>query len=139
MSANHYCCTIEKTQNGKYNVRIRAKFGNGGAQGWTLPVYFVAASFNGAMKKLEESLQLLQRKEERLRFWSIERSDDPNVAGDLLQASGLWLDRRREFPRKSGEVIVAQERSVPAALLAPLRRVLADSMAQERISAAAGD
>ena len=95
-----YLCAIERNQNGKYNVRIRAVFG--GQAGWNITLYFLASSFNAAMKKLEESLQLLQKNEERLRFWSIERSDDPNVAGDLLEESGLWLDRRREFPRKMG-------------------------------------
>jgi len=78
-SANEYLCAIEKTQNGKYNVRVRAAFGRGA---WSLPVYFLASSFNGAMKKLEESLRVLQKNEERLRFWSVEHSDDPAVAGD---------------------------------------------------------
>jgi hypothetical protein len=90
-----------------------------------LPVYFLASSFNAAMKKLEEALQLLQRNEDRLRFWSVERSDDPNMAGDLLQEFGLWLDRRSEFPRKVAELGVTRERHVPASMLAPLRRVLA--------------
>jgi hypothetical protein len=128
--ANDYFCAIEKNQNGKYNVRIRAVFG--GQAGWTLTLYFLASSFNAAMKKLEESLQILQKNEERLRFWSIERSDDPNVAGDLLQESGLWLDRRREFPRKVAELSVARGRAVAASMLAPLRRTLADSIADER-------
>jgi hypothetical protein len=88
------------------------------------------------MKKLEESLQLLQKYEDRLRFWGMERSDDPNMAGDLLQESGLKLDRRREFPRKAAELSVSRERSVPASLLASVRRVLADCMAQERPSSA---
>jgi hypothetical protein len=139
MQANEYQCAIERNQNGKYNVRVRATFGNGGAEGWTLPVYFLASSFNAAMKKLEESLQSLQKNEEKLRFWGVERTDDPNVAGDLLGEFGLWLDRRREFPRKIAELGVARERAVPAAMLAPLRRVLADSVAQERVSAVAGD
>ena len=34
-----------------------------GHRSWMLPVYFLASSFNGAMKKLEESLQLLQKNE----------------------------------------------------------------------------
>jgi hypothetical protein len=105
-----------------------------------LPIYFLASSFNAAMKKLEEALQLLQKNEERLRFWGVERSDDPNVAGDLLREFGLWLDRRKEFPRKIAEVGVQRERPVPASLLAPVRRILADSVSQERPSlAAAGD
>jgi len=133
-SANEYVCAIEKTQNGKYNVRVRALFGR---SAWTLPVYFMASSFNGAMKKLEESLQHLQKNEERLRFWGFERTDDPNLAGDFLQEFGLWLDRRREYPRKVAELGVPRERPVPASMLAPIRRVLADSVAQERTSSAA--
>ena len=125
-----YLCAIERNQNGKYNVRIRAVFG--GPAGWNITLYFLASSFNAAMKKLEGSLQLLQKNEERLRFWSIERSDDPNVAGDLLEESGLWLDRRREFPRKMGELSVSRGRAVPASMLASLRRTLADSVADER-------
>lgn len=138
MRANQYLCTIERNQNGKYNVRVRAQFG-GGPQSWVLPVYFLASSFGAAMKKLEESLQLLQKSEERLRFWAVERTDDPNLAGDLLQDFGLRLDRRRDFPRRTGEIAVPRERPVPAAMLAPLRRVLADAVAQERIPLAAGD
>jgi hypothetical protein len=146
-STNEYLCAIERNQNGKYNVRVRALFALGGlatdedgsAQAgdnshgrWTLPVYFLASSFNAAMKKLEESLQLLQKNEDRLRFWGVERTDDPKLAGDLLQEFGLWLDRRREFPRKIAELGVPRERPVPASMLAPVRRVLADSVAQER-------
>jgi len=143
-NANGYLCAIERNQNGKYNVRVRAVFapeakdpGNGrGANGhrsaWMLPVYFLASSFNGAMKKLEESLQLLQKNEARLRFWGVERTDDPNLTGDLLKELGLGLDRRREFPRKAAELGVPRERPVPASLLAPVRRILADSVAQER-------
>jgi hypothetical protein len=145
--ANGYLCALERNQNGKYNVRVRANFaandgdvdgrraapaGQNGQGGWTLPVYFLASSFNAAMKKLEESLQLLQKHEERLRFWGVERTDDPNLAGELLQEFGLWLDRRREFPRKAAEVGVPRERPVSASMLAPVRRVLADSLAQER-------
>jgi hypothetical protein len=129
-SGNEYLCGIEKNQNGKYNVRVRAVFGHGG---WTLPIYFLASSFHGAMKKLEEALQHLQKNEERLRFWGVERSDDPNVAGDLLQEFGLWIDRRKEFPRKVAELGVSQERPVPASMLARIRRVLADSVSQERV------
>jgi hypothetical protein len=149
--ANEYRCAIERNQNGKYNVRVRAVFapgagdsefgragqqshgsGKSGQTGWMLPVYFLASSFNAAMKKLEESLQVLQKNEARLRFWGVERTDDPNLAGDLLKEFGLGLDRRREFPRKIAELDIPRERPVPASMLAPVRRVLADSVAQER-------
>jgi hypothetical protein len=89
------------------------------------------------MKKLAEALQHLQKNEERLRFWGVERTDDPNMAGDLLEEFGLWLDRRREYPRKVAELGVPRERPVPASMLAPVRRVLADSVTQERTSSAA--
>ena len=134
---NTYVCAMERNQNGKYNIRIRATFGKGG---WSLGTYFLASSFNAAMKKLEESLQTLQKHEERLRFWGVERTDDPNLAGDILQEFGLWLDRRREFPRKVAEFSITSERAVPASMLAPVRRVLADSVSQERVAhALAGD
>jgi hypothetical protein len=139
MCGNLYHCAMERNQNGKYNIRIRVQFERGA---WSLSVYFLASSFNAAMKKLEESLQLLQKSEERLRFWAVERTDDPNLAGDLLRESGLWLDRRRDFPHKVAEMSLASGRLVPASLLAPVRRVLADSVSQEReraYSAAAGD
>jgi hypothetical protein len=136
---NAYVCAMERNQNGKYNIRIRVNFGRGN---WSLSVYFLASSFNAAMKKLEQSLQLLQKNEERLRFWGVERTDDPNMAGDLLREFSLWLDRRREFPRKIAEISVGSEKPVAASMLAPIRRVLADSVSQEReraFSAAAGD
>jgi hypothetical protein len=140
---NQYLCALERNQNGKYNVRVRALFGPGerngdrswlgdGKAGWSLPVYFLASSFNAAMKKLEESLQLLQKNEAKLRFWGLERTDDPNVAGELLQEFGLWLDRRRDYPRKAAEISAASERPIPASTLASIRRVLADSLSQER-------
>jgi hypothetical protein len=138
-SGNSYLCAIEKNQSGKYDVRIRAVFGR---DGWTLPVYFLASSFNVAMKRLEESLQLLQKNEERLRFWGLERTDDPNLAGDLLKELGLSLDRRKDLPRKVAEVEIGRERAVSSSVLASVRRVLADSLAQARPShesAATGD
>jgi hypothetical protein len=139
LSGNLYHCAMERNRNGKYNIRIRALFSKGG---WSLSVYFLASSFNAAMKKLEESLQLFQRSEERFRFWGVERTDDPNFAGDLLEEFGLWLDRRREFPRKVAELNLPGERPVAASMLAPIRRVLADSISQERgerAFSAAGD
>jgi hypothetical protein len=130
---NEYFCAIEKTQNGKYNVRVRAAFPSANESApWTLRLYFLASSFNAAIKKLEESLQVLQKNEEKLRFWGVERTDDPNFAGDLLREFGLWLDRRHDFPRKVAELSVTRDRQVPASQLAHVRRTLADSIGQER-------
>jgi hypothetical protein len=144
-AANEYLCAIEKTQNGKYNVRVKAAFPSATTSEtspWTLRLYFLASSFNAAMKKLEESLQVLQKNEDKLRFWGVERTDDPNFAGDLLREFGLWLDRRHDFPRKAAELSIQPERTVPASQLAQVRRVLADSIGQERFiyqAALAGD
>jgi hypothetical protein len=141
-STNGYTCAIEKTQNGKYNVRLQAVFSAATAAPWTLRLYFLASTFNGAMKKLEEALQILQKNEEKLRFWAVESTDDPNFAGDLVKEFGLWLDRRQEYPRKVAEMSVARERAVPASQLAQIRRTLADSIGSERFiyqAALAGD
>lgn len=135
-ATNEYACAIERTQNGKYNVRVRAAFsataGAVGSAPWTLSLYFLASSFNAAMKRLEESLQLLQKSEDKLRFWGVERTDDPNLAGDMLREFGLWLDRRHDFPRKVAELSVTRDRQVPSSQLAQIRRTLADSIGKER-------
>jgi hypothetical protein len=130
---NKYQCTIEVNQNGKYCVRVRAMFAR---KGWVLPVYFLTSTFDRAMRKLEETLQFLQQKEERLWFWGVEHSDDPNFSGELVQEAGLSLDRRGEFPRRSANVALSPEKSVPAFLLAPVRRGLADSIDPGRTNAA---
>ncbi len=111
---NEYCCSIEINQSGKYCVRIRASFAR---HAWTLAVYFLASSFDRAMKKLEQSLQFLQRQEERLWFWGVDRSDDPNFSGEMLREAGLRLDRRSEFPRNAPTLGTPPERPVPAFLL----------------------
>lgn len=142
--ANEYHCVIERTQNRKLNVRVRAIFGAGpqggdysgssgpeGA-GWALSAYFLASSFGVAMKKLAQSLQALQKNEDRLRFWGVERTDDPNVAADLLREFGLSLDRRRDFPRKIAGFRVPRERAISTAVLVPVRRTLAESIAKRR-------
>src|SRR5882672_7946369 len=130
---NEYQCTIEVNQNGKYCVRVRAVFAR---KAWVLPVYFLASTFDRAMRKLEETLQFLQQKEDRLWFWGVEHSDDPNFSGELVQEAGLRLDRRAEFPRRSSNVALSPEKPVPAVLLAPIRRGLADSIDPGRVSAA---
>lgn len=130
---NEYRCSMEMNQNGKYCVRLRAAYGR---RAWNLPVYFLASSFDRSIKKLEQTLQFLQRQEERLWFWGVDRTDDPNFAGELLADAGLKLDRRAEFPRKAAQVVVSPEKPVPAFLVAPMRRALAESVAAvQRMSA----
>ena len=130
---NEYQCSIEVNHNGKYCVRVRATYAR---KGWVLPVYFLASSFDRAMGKLEETLQFLQQKEERLRFWGVEHSDDPKISQELVQEAGLNLDRRTEFPRRSENVALFPEKRVPAVLLAPVRRGLADLIDAGRAGAA---
>lgn len=133
---NEYRCSLEVNQNGKYCIRLRARFGR---RDWVLPVYFLASSFDRAILKLEQTLQFLQRQEERLWFWGEDRSDDPNFTAEMLTEAGLKLDRRSEFPRKAAQVVISPDKAVPGFLVAPVRRMLADSMAaaQRMASAAA--
>ena len=119
---NEYQCSIEVNQTGKYCVRVRAVFAR---KAWVLPVYFLASTFDRAMRKLEQTLQFLQQKEERLWFWGVEYSDDPNFSEELVREAGLRLDRRAEFPQRSAQVTLSPEKPVPAVLLAPVRRGLA--------------
>jgi len=130
---NEYRCSIELNQNGKYCVRLRAAYGR---RSWTLAVYFLASSFDRAVKKVEQALQFLQRHEERLWFWGVDRTDDPNFTGELLADAGLKMDRRAEFPRKAASLAITPDKPVPAFLVAPVRRVLAESMASAQRMAA---
>jgi hypothetical protein len=123
---NEYRCCIEMNQNGKYCVRIRVQFTR---HEWLLPVYFMASTFDRSIRKLEQVLQFLQRSEDRLWFWGVNRSDDPMFSEEMLREAGLRLDRRGEFPRRTESVIVPPEQPVPAFLLAPMRRGLAELVA----------
>jgi len=130
---NEYRCCIEINQNGKYAVRVQVQFG---AKDWSLPVFFLVSSFDTAMKRLEEALQLLQRHEEHLWFWGVERSDDPKVAMEMLNQFGLHYDRRQDFPRRAAELTVPAGRAVSAFRLAQARRALADSVSSGRTALA---
>src|SRR5678815_1228083 len=114
---NGYRCSIEMNQNGKYCVRIRVRFSR---HHWVLPIYFLASTFDRSIRKLEQALQFLQRSEERLWFWGVDRSDDPELSEQMLREAGLRLDRRVEFPRRAENVAIAPEQPVPAFLLAPM-------------------
>lgn len=126
---NEYRCSIKMNQNGKYCVRISAHFAR---RGWVLPVYFLVSKFDRAVRKLEQALQFLQREEDRLWFWGVDRSDDPNVSAEMLSELGLRLDRRSEFPRRNERLTVSPERQVPAFMLEPMRRSLAESIESSR-------
>jgi hypothetical protein len=130
---NEYRCVIDVNQNGKYCVRLRAGFGR---HDWVLKVYFLASSFDRAIKKLEQALQFLQRHEDKLWFWGVDRSDDPNLTAELLSEAGLRLDRRAEFPRRAATVVLPPDKPMPAFLFAPVRRGLAEALEHPRAVAA---
>jgi hypothetical protein len=132
---NDYRCSMERNQNGKYCVRIQAHYPR---HAWTLGVFFLASSFDRAMKKLEGSLDFLQRQEEKLWFWGVDRAEDMGFSAEFLREAGLKLDRRTEFPRKAANLSLAPERAVPAFVLGPMRRGLAESVESAR-SAAGSD
>jgi hypothetical protein len=102
-----------------------------------LPVYFLASTFDRAIRRLEQALQFLQREEDRLWFWGVDRSDDPNVSADMLRESGLNLDRRGDFPRRAEQLALAPEQPVSPFQMAPLRRGLAQAISSGRTAAAA--
>jgi hypothetical protein len=136
---NEYRCAIELNQNGKYCVRVQAAFAR---NGWVLPVYFLASNFDRAIKKLEQAMQFLQQQEDKLWFWGVDRTDDPNLAGEMLAEVGLKRDRRAEFPRKAASVSAAPNRPIPSFAIAPVRRALAESAGSTRktaLAAAASD
>jgi hypothetical protein len=131
---NDYRCSIERNQGGKYCVRIRVRYPR---HAWLLGVFFLASSFDKAMKKLEESLDFLQRHEEKLWFWGVDRAEDMGFSVEFLREAGLRLDRRVEFPPKGANLTLPPERSVPAFVLGPVRRGLAESMEAPRMVHAA--
>src|SRR5260370_38557374 len=124
---NDYRCSIERNQAGKYCVRIQAYYPR---HAWNLVVFFLASSFDRAMKKLEESLDFLQRHEEKLWFWGVDRAEDMGFSAEFLREAGLKLDHRSEFPRRATNLSLAPERQVPAVVLGPGRRGLAESVEQ---------
>jgi len=132
---NEYRCSMERNQTGKYCVRIQANYPR---HAWQLGVFFLASSFDRAMKKLEECLDFLQRHEEKLWFWGVDRAEDMGFSAEFLKEAGLKLDRRGEFPRKATNLSLVPERQVPAFVLGPVRRTLAESVEPTR-AVAVGD
>ena len=133
---NDYRCSMERNQSGKYCVRVEVFYPR---HAWTLRVFFLASSFDRAMKKLEEALDFLQRQEEKLWFWGVDRAEDMGFSAEFLREAGLKIDHRTEFPRKATNLSLAPEREVPAFVLGPVRRGLAESVEPTRAAAAFGD
>ena len=134
VARNDYRCSMERNQAGKYCVRIQATYPR---HAWTLTVFFLAGSFDRAMKKLEESLDFLQRHEEKLWVWGVDRAEDMGFSAEFLREAGLKLDRRTEFSRKTANLSLVPERQVPAFVLGPVRRNLAESVEAPRALAVA--
>src|SRR5262249_24499730 len=103
---NDYRCSIERNQNGKYCVRIHARYPR---HAWSLGVFSLPSSFARAMKKLEEALDFLQRHEENLWFWGVARAADMGFSAEFLREAGLKLARRTEFPPKAASLSLAPE------------------------------
>src|ERR1700739_652472 len=133
---NDYRCSIERNQAGKYCVRIRVRYPR---HAWLLGVFYLASNFDKAMKKLEEAVDFLQRHEEKLWFWGVDRAEDMGFKPEFLREAGLRLDRRLEFPRKAANLALAPERTVPAFILGPVRRGLGVSVEDPRGVYATGD
>ena len=133
ISRNDYRCSIEKNQNGKYCVRMRVQYPR---HAWSLGVFFLASSFDRAMKKLEESFHFLQRNEEKLWFWGVDRAEDIGFSAEFLREAGLHLDRRIEFPRKAANLSLVPDRDAPASALGFVRRGLAESVETARVQLA---
>jgi len=127
---NDYRCSMERNQSGKYCVRIQVHYPR---HAWTLGVYYLASSFDRAMKKLEEALDFLQRHEEKLWFWGVDRAEDLGFSAEFLKEAGLRLDRRVDFPRKATSLSLPPEKQVPAFVLGPVRRGLAESIDSGRV------
>jgi hypothetical protein len=127
---NDYRCSMELNQAGKYCVRVRVQYPR---HAWNLGVFFLASSFDRAMKKLGESFRFLQRNEEKLWFWGVDRAADLGFSAEFLKEAGLQLDRRIDFPRKASNLSIEPERDVPAFVLGPVRRGLAESVESGRV------
>src|SRR5260370_184016 len=94
---NDYRCSIDRNQSGKYCVRIQVHYPR---HAWTLSIYFLASSFDRAMKKLEEALDFLQRQEEKLWFWVVDRAEDIAFSAEFLKKPEFLLAPPSPIPRQ---------------------------------------
>jgi hypothetical protein len=68
----------------------------------------------------------------------VDRAEDMGFSAEFLREAGLKIDHRLEFPRKATNLSLTPEREVPAFILGPVRRGLAESVEAAR-AAASGD
>ena len=92
---NDYRCSMERNQSGKYCVRVQVFYPR---HAWNLGVFFLASSFDRAMKKLEESLDFLQRHEEKLWFWGVDRAEDMGFSAEFLRKQAFAWTTAPSFP-----------------------------------------
>src|SRR5207244_11609690 len=90
---NDYRCSIDRNQSGKYCVRIQVHYPR---HAWTLGIYYLASSFDRAMKALEEALDFLQRQEEKLGFCGVDRAEGLGFSAELRRAAELRWRRRTD-------------------------------------------
>jgi len=131
---NDYRCSIERNQSGKYCVRLQVHYPR---HAWNLSVFFLAGSFDRAMKRLEEALDFLQRQEEKRGsgVWTA-----PKTWAFRPSSSRMRVEARPPFriSKKGHQRIAGPGAPVPAFVLGPMRRGLAESVEVAR-SAAASD
>src|SRR5260370_41391407 len=104
---NDYRCTIDRNQSGQYCVRIQVRYPR---HAWTLGVYFLASTFDRAMKRLEDSLDFLQRHEDKLWFWGVDRAEDMGFSAEFLKEAGAILCAPPKVPRDRAAIFVGPER-----------------------------
>jgi len=88
---NDYRCSIEKNQSGKYCVRVRVQYPR---HAWNLGVFFLASSFDRAMKKLSPSSRGMKRNSGSgewiaPRTWASPRSSCRKLACNSTAASNF--------------------------------------------------
>jgi len=97
---NDYRCSMERNQGGKYCVRIQVRYPR---HAWNLGVYFLASSFDRAMKKLEEGLDFLQRNEEKALVLGCRSRGRSGLLRRILERSRSEAGSPPGVPAKGGE------------------------------------
>src|SRR5260370_6879604 len=107
---NIYRCSIERNQAGKFCLAIRVLYPR---HAWLLGVFYLASSFDKAMKKLEDSVDFLHRHEEKLWFWGVDRAEDMGFSAEFLREAALHLDRPIHSPPTPANLPLAPDPTPP--------------------------